>query len=71
MNLNSLGHCICEHQGTAAAGFEPGTPGSESTTLPMSYPGVLYGFNYYIILLLKHKLVIYSNVTYTGFGSLI
>ena len=29
------------HQGKilAAAGLEPGTPGSESTTLPMSYPG--------------------------------
>ena len=28
MYLNSLGHCICEHQGkiSAAAGFEPGTP---------------------------------------------
>ena len=29
MNLNSLGHCICVHQGklSAAAGFEPATPG--------------------------------------------
>ena len=28
-NLNSLGHCICVHQGkiAAAAGLEPGTPG--------------------------------------------
>ena len=28
-NLNSLGHCICVHQGniSAAAGLEPGTPG--------------------------------------------
>ena len=40
--LNSLGHCICVHQGmiSAAAGFEPGAPGSESTTLPMSCPSV-------------------------------
>ena len=41
MNVNSFGHCICGHQGniSAAAGLEPGTPGSESTTLTMSYPG--------------------------------
>ena len=41
MNLNSLGHCICVHQGkiSAAAGLDPGTPDFESTKLPMSYPG--------------------------------
>ena len=41
-NLNSLCHGICVHQEnmSAAVGLEPGTPGSESTTLPMSYPGI-------------------------------
>ena len=38
-NLNSLGHCICVHQGkmSAAAGFEPGI--NHAT---MSYPGAIY-----------------------------
>ena len=40
--LNSLGHGICVLQKniSAAEGLEPVPTGSESTTLPVSYPGI-------------------------------
>ena len=53
--LNSLGHCICVHQGKISAAAAP--PGSESTTLPMSYPGAsIYSYFW------RNKLVIYNFI---------
>ena len=50
-NVNSLGPCTCAHQGniSAAAELEPDTPGSESITLPMSYPGAKKSNKNYLI----------------------
>ena len=46
MNLNSLGHCICVHQGKDS---NPVPPDSESTTLPMIYPGLaIWQFSRYL-----------------------
>ena len=53
--LNSLRHCICVHQGKISAAAAP--QGSESTTLPMSYPGAsIYSYFW------RNKLVIYNFI---------